>query len=187
MRDNNKPACLSALLCGLLLLVHTAQAQVNMDAYRDYFLVGQFGEVCTMCEVIIICEDMPASEERISIPDSGSFTLYHLQTRTFWSQIATIWEWFITNFRPDSLAARGHTRPAIVYKVDNNAWLTQKEIEARLILDPGIVELGDTNIDRVNRQWLTSAGDAKLGYCRRLPLWESLDTIALHAGEAEQP
>lgn len=179
MSDNKNQAGLAALLCGLLLLVHTAQAQVNMDAYRDYFLVGQFGEVCTMCEVIVLCEDMPASEERISIPDSGSFTLYHLQTRTFWSQIATIWEWFITNFRPDSLAARGHTRPANVYKVDNGVWLTQKEIEARLILDPGIIELDDTYIDRVTREWLASATDGKLGYCRRMPLWESLETISI--------
>ena len=29
----------------------SATAQVNIDAYRDYFLVGQFGEVCTMCAI----------------------------------------------------------------------------------------------------------------------------------------
>src|SRR5210317_1358986 len=88
----------------------TLLAQVNMDAYRDYFLVGQFGEVCTMCEVTVLCEagsELPADD---AVPTGGDFTLYHLQTRTFWSQISTIWEWFISNFRQDELAARGHTR-----------------------------------------------------------------------------
>jgi hypothetical protein len=38
------------------LWVGQAEAQVKIDRYRDYFLVGQFGEVCTMCEVIVLCE-----------------------------------------------------------------------------------------------------------------------------------
>jgi hypothetical protein len=33
-----------------------AHAQVNSDAYRDYFLIGQFGEVCTLWEAVVLCE-----------------------------------------------------------------------------------------------------------------------------------
>jgi|TARA_B110000881_G_C18298132_1_gene375611 hypothetical protein len=29
---------------------------VNSDAYRDYFLIGQFGEVCTLWEAVVLCE-----------------------------------------------------------------------------------------------------------------------------------
>jgi hypothetical protein len=180
---NRQVLSIQALLaCALIGFTPVAQTQVNMEAYRDYFLVGQFGEVCTMCEVIILCDPGNSASEQTSIPESGSFTLYHLETRTFWSQIATIWEWFITNFRADSLAASGHTRPAKVYKVDNGIWLTPARIEARLILDPGIIELGNRHINRVNREWLNVANSKKLGYCQRMPLWESLETIATETG-----
>ena len=82
----------------LTALTFPAVGQVNNPAYADYFLVGQFGEICTMCEVIALCESSGHDVQYEKIPAGGTFTLYHLQTRTFWSQIATIWEWFITNF-----------------------------------------------------------------------------------------
>ena len=97
-----------------MLLSGQAGAQVNMDAYRDYFLVGRFGEVCTMCEVTVLCEGVDAIPEYSQIPADGTFTVYHLQTRTFWSQVSTIWEWFIANFSSASLAARG-AYPARLY------------------------------------------------------------------------
>ena len=100
-----------ALPIALSLWAGTAFAQVNIDAYRDYFLVGQFGEVCTMCEVTVLCETGTELPPEDKVPDTGSFTLYHLQTRTFWSQVSTIWDWFISNFQQEGLAARGHTPP----------------------------------------------------------------------------
>ena len=159
-----------------------AGAQINLAAYRDHFLVGQFGEVCTMCEVVVICAADTSTLKPESIPATGNFTLYYLHTRSFWSQISTIWEWFIANFSSASLAARGHSRPATVYPVTAGNWLPARQIEARLILDPGLLELDDTYINRINRQWLTLKDDTPLGSCLRLPLWESLDTIATRTG-----
>jgi hypothetical protein len=174
------------LAAGIVLLCSgPVFAQINLEAYRDYFLVGQYGEVCTMCEVVVLCETGDAPPEHSLVPEQGSFTLYHLETRSFWSQIATIWEWFINNFRSEQLAARGHTRPAMVYTVSNGAWADVEVIEARLVLDPGVVELGDRTINRVNRQWLISASSQPLGYCQRLPLWESLDAIQAHTGDGQ--
>jgi hypothetical protein len=166
-----------------LLLAGNAIAQVNIDAYRDYFLVGQFGEVCTMCEVIVLCETGDTVPDYTEVPAQGSFTLYHLQTRTFWSQVSTIWEWFISNFTAQPLAKRGHTRPVHVYTVDSGQWAPMQVIEAQLILDPGVLEFGATNINRVNRQWLDASTGEALGYCERLPLWESLDAIKQHSVE----
>lgn len=163
-----------------LACIGTAWAQVNMDAYRDYFLVGQFGEVCTMCEVIVLCEAGDQPPEYASIPESGTFTLYHLQTRTFWSQVSTIWEWFIANFSPQPLAARGHTRPVHIHAVEQGSWQPMVTGEARLVLEPGVLELGDRQINRVNRQWLGSQGAVSLGYCQRLPLWDALEVIQIH-------
>lgn len=159
----------------------SAVAQVNMDRYRDYFLVGQFGEVCTMCEVIVFCEAGENPPEVETLPADGDFTLYHLQTRTFWSQVSTIWEWFISNFRADSLAARGHTRPVRVYEVSAGRWSAGQLIEGRLILEPGLLELGSHNVDRVTRAWQRAETGETVGYCTRLPLWDSLETIAQNA------
>jgi hypothetical protein len=156
----------------------SAGAQVNIDRFRDYFLVGQFGEVCTMCEVIVLCEAGSEPPAEDTVPDDGDFTLYHIQTRTFWSQVSTIWEWFIANFSSEPLAARGHTRPVYEYTVTDGIWEGPQIIEGRLVLDPGVLEFGDYNIDRTNRQWQRADTGAAVGYCTRLPLWESLDSIS---------
>ena len=160
------------------IMISPAVAQVNIDAYRDYFLVGQFGEVCTMCEVIVLCEQGAVLPKEDGVPDAGDFTLYHLQTRTFWSQMSTIWEWFISNFTAEALASRGHTRPVHVYTSIDGSWSAYEVIEARLVLDPGLLEFGDYNVDRVNRAWQEADGGKTVGYCSRLPLWDALDSIA---------
>ena len=154
-----------------------AMSQVNNPAYADYFLVGQFGEICTMCEAIVHCAAGDEKPQQAQVPASGTFTLYHLQTRTFWSQVSTIWEWFIANFNSDSLAS-GHSRPVHIYNVNNSAWSAPKLLAAQISLDPATIVIGDKIIDRIETRWLQSADSQPIGYCQRLPLWESLDVIA---------
>ncbi len=175
----------AVLLAGLLAAA-PAGAQVNIDAYRDYFLVGRFGEVCTMCEVVVLCEEGSAPPEARGVPSGGNFTLYHLQTRTFWSQVSTIWEWFISNFTPADLAQRGHTRPVHVYSVTGGDWSAREVIEGRLALNPGVLEFGAWRIDRVSRAWLRADTGEAAGYCARLPLWDALESIQANAPGNEQ-
>ena len=179
-------ACGGVLLAAVLMTAVPARAQVNIDAYRDYFLVGRFGEVCTMCEVVVLCEEGSAPPEADGVPAGGDFTLYHLQTRTFWSQISTIWDWFISNFTAENLAARGHTRPVHVYSVAGGEWSARTVIEGRLVLDPGVLEFGTRHIDRINRVWKSADNGEAVGYCARLPLWEALESIEENAPEDEQ-
>ncbi len=174
-----------ALLTGIILAV-PARAQVTVDAYRHYFLYGRFGEVCTMCEVAVLCQAGATLPREDMVPPDGDFTLYHLQKRTFWSQMSTIWEWFVSNIAQDALAARGHTRPMHVYRVTGGSWSPRETIEARLVLDPGVLEFGDRNIDRVTRAWIGADTDAPPGFCSRLPLWDALETIEANAPEAER-
>jgi hypothetical protein len=176
-------------LLALLLLLQAlpALAQVNDEAYANYFLVGQFGEVCTMCEVMVLCEAGAAPPAHGAIPEGGSFTLYHIQTRTFWSQVATIWEWFIANFNSRPLVA-GHGRPVIIHTVANGAWATPVTGELHIALEPPIVTLPDgREIERVNRRWLQSSPSADLGYCERLPLWDALDVIEKRSAGGAPP
>ena len=174
-----KPAGLWAAVAGALSL--TANAQINDPAYADYLLVGRFGELCTMCEATVLCE---AGEpvERESVPMASTFTLYHFETRTFWSQMSTIWEWFIKNVKPDALVARGHSRPVNVYTVDQGRWSGPAVREARLILDPAEIVIGDKAILRDDRRWIGLPGERDAGYCQRLPLWETLEAVQRNAG-----
>ena len=171
----------------LTALAFPAVSQVNDPAYADYFLVGQFGEICTMCEAVVLCEGTVGDALYEGIPERGSFTIYHLQTRSFWSQVATIREWFIANFDSDSLAASGHARPVIVYSVTGGHWSGPQTLEAHVSLDPATIVIGEHTIDRVERRWLQSARTQVTGFCQQLPLWESLDVIARQLPMNETP
>ncbi len=168
------------LLAGMAL---PAVGQVNQKKYDGYFLVGQFGEICTMCEVVVLCEEAQAPITSTAVPDGGSFTLYHLHTRTFWSQVSTIWEWFISNFNSGLLAA-GHERPVTVHTVENGAWRQPLEAQMRVALEPALLTTSDGyEIDRQSRRWRQSADGAVRGYCERLALWDSIDAIKAHTQE----
>jgi hypothetical protein len=164
----------------LAMLAVPAAGQVNEKAYEGYLLVGQFGEICTMCEAIVLCEAAAAPPAHAEIPLRQSFTLYHLHTRTFLSQIATIWEWFIANF--DSGLVQGHMRPVTVYAVDNGSWAAPVESEIHVALEPPVLAVSDDHeIVRTDRRWRRSSTGETLGYCQRLPLWDSLATIKSQA------
>ena len=174
-------------MLALLSISAPAVSQVNNPAYADYLLVGQFGEICTMCEAIVLCENAESASARDSVPAEGSFTLYHLQTRTFWSQVATIWEWFITNFDSNSLAVAGHKRPVKVYTVTDGLWSEGPTVEAHLSLDPATIMIGDHTIDRIDSRWLTGTDGESAGFCQRLPLWDSLEAIAVQFLPEQEP
>ena len=57
----------------LLALALPAAGQVNNPAYANYFLVGQFGEICTMCEVVVLCDASaePPDASRIGLACSS--------------------------------------------------------------------------------------------------------------------
>jgi hypothetical protein len=179
---------LAWLAAGLLAAsLSPAYGQVNNKAYADYFLVGQFGEVCTMCDVMVLCEAGTSPPTHQSVPADGSFTLYHIQPRTFWSQVATIWEWFIANFSSKQLES-GHRRPVTIYTVYAGAWEPAVAGELHIALDPPLLATSDgREIERIGRRWRQSAPSAEFGYCQRLPLWAALDVIERHSTGGRTP
>ena len=183
----NKASGMSYRKFLLILIAYvplTTLSQVNSEKYRDLFLVGEFGEVCTMCEVTVLCEagaTIPSYEE---LPETGSFTLYHLRTRTFWSQVSTIWEWFVANFNSESLA-QGHSRPVDIYTVKNGDWSRPATHSAHISLEPALLIFGDHDIDRADQSWRSAKSQKEIGFCQRVSLWDALDVIADNANLAE--
>ncbi len=176
------------LAAGLLTVpLLPAHAQVNNKAYADYFLVGQFGEVCTMCDVMVLCQAGATPPAYPSVPTNGSFTLYHIQPRTFWSQVGTIWEWFIANFSSKQLES-GHRRPVTIYTVDDGAWAPPVAGELHIALDPPLLKTSDgREIERIGRRWRQSAPSTELGHCQRIPLWGALEVIDKHTSKESAP
>lgn len=167
-----------AVVLSIVMMLPAAScsfAQPNHEMYKDYLLYSEFGEFCTMCEAILLCEErqVPIAQQRI--PDNTNFILVYLQTRTFWSQIATIWEWFIYLFDP----LDGHNRPVQIYAVQQGQWAEAVETQAHISAVAATIAIGDWRIDRKSGQWRVQSSGQSLGYCQRLPLWESLARIEL--------
>jgi hypothetical protein len=164
-----------------------AAAQVNDPRFANYFLVGQFGEVCTMCEVTVLCQAEAVPATVATVPESGDFTVYVLHTRTFWSQVSTIYDWFISNFSSAPLVG-GHDRPVTVHAVVGGVWSSPAERMAHISLEPALLTIDDGHeIERVERRWQRTGTGEPLGYCGRLPLWDTLDIIAARAPQGATP
>jgi hypothetical protein len=72
-----------------------------------------------------------------------------------------------------------------VYSISDGEWSSEKTIEGRLILEPGLVELGDYHIDRISSAWINVSSAEAAGFCQRMPLWDSLEKIEINAPRGE--
>ena len=80
----------------------------------------------------------------------------------------------------------GHERPVKIYRVDDGRWSPAVTVEARVTLEPALLNFGEYSIDRRDRRWLNTATGEAAGYCARLPLWESIAIIQARAPGAEE-
>jgi len=161
------------LIFTILILLSLEVRSQDSVIQEELLLYSQFGEFCTMCEAVLLCEE---SEEKSYnfIPNTGNFTLYHLRTRTFLSQISTIWEFFIKNF--DGYEIKGHKRPVNIITIDSNQWSKSMTSDAEISINPGLIYIEDRMINRVNNEWMNNANES-IGFCYRLPLWASIEKI----------
>ena len=155
------------------IMILDAQAQEIKSENSELLLYSQFGEFCTMCEAILVCTD-EKNEINDAFLDRESYLLIHLETRTFWSQIATIWEFFIRNF--DGYQVKGHSRPAVLYSSEMGNWFDAETTTAEISIDPNLIKIKQFVIDRETQDWIDHK-EQKIGSCIRLPLWETLEYI----------
>ena len=155
------------------IMILDAQAQEIKSENSELLLYSQFGEFCTMCEATLVCID-EKNKINDAFLDHESYLLIHLETRTFWSQIATIWEFFIRNF--DGYQVKGHSRPAILYSSEMGNWFDAETTTAEISIDPNLIKIKQFVIDRGTQDWIDHK-EKKIGSCARLPLWETLEYI----------
>ncbi|NKB45619.1 MAG: hypothetical protein GKS03_15210 [Alphaproteobacteria bacterium] len=136
--------------------------------WGDYpMLMSQFGELCTMCEAYVQCRPEPADSTT-----DRDFTLYYFQNKTFWGQIATIWDYFARWFDP----VTSQSRPATVYKFSSDATVTETPLTAYLSVAESEIQIEKTRIDRTKHSWMNEGGD-EIGTCKRLGIPESMAMI----------
>lgn len=160
------------LLFSVLTPSSTAQAPDNLATpdWGDYpLLMSQFGELCTMCEAYLKCIPNPTAA------DAGrNETLYFFQTKTFWGQIATIWDYFAMWFDP----VTSEKRPATIYRIatpDSENAVVPTEAYLSVIEDK--IEIDGTWINRESGAWFAADGST-IGKCSRKGIGESMAAIA---------
>ena len=155
------------------IMILDAQAQEIKSENSELLLYSQFGEFCTMCEAILVCTD-EKNEINDAFLDRESYLLIHLETRTFWSQISTIWEFFIRNF--EGYQIKGHSRPAMLYSSKMGNWFDIEATSAEVSIDPNLIKIKQFMIDRETQDWIDRK-EKRIGTCARIPLWETLTYI----------
>ena len=178
---NLKPYTQSYALFALFIfaIMHPSSSRAE-DEFM--LLTNRFGELCTMCEAIVLCEsDKEVLDFNSALPGekSRSFTLYHFQTKKFWGQIATIWNYFARWIDP----VVSETRPVIVYEkntsVNGNVLKSRATETAELYLEEAKIVVADRTIDRITRRW-ASPEKERIGACVRLPLRDTLVYIEVN-------
>lgn len=141
------------------------------DESAQYMLLkNEFGELCTMCEATVVCSqtELPGVED-LSKPGAAPYTLYHFHTKTFFGQMATIWDYMVRWIEP----VVRESRPVTIYKVPADGIgsdsRSRRETTVYLSLEPALIEINGQQIDRWSRQWADADGTV-LGACQRLPL-----------------
>ncbi|MDG2244020.1 MAG: hypothetical protein P8L66_11060 [Rhodospirillaceae bacterium] len=131
-------------------------------------LMSQFGELCTMCEAYVRC-----SAEQPAASNPPRFTLFYFETKTFWGQIATIWDYFAKWFDP----VTSEKRPATVFKfITTGPPNITAPVTAYLSVADATIDIDGTRIDRNTLAWMADGGDT-IGSCRRLGIPESMAMI----------
>lgn len=147
-----------ALLAALLVLGACSPRAERIPAEQ---LQIRINLLCTTCDDFLRCSASPESEE---------FVLYRLREKSFWAQIATIWDYLIQSVRPKT----ADSRPLTIYAQSTLDGSTTRRVlldESRTRADmakvdmvTGLITLPDSLIDMRNGEWRDPQGEI-LGSC----------------------
>ncbi len=159
---------IGAAVCMILAVLLGGGATVQAQEDEDLLLLtSQFGELCTMCEAYVRCEAVTG--EQVQSSNDAAFTLYYFQTKDFWGQIATIWDWFVHLIDP----VQSQNRPMTVFEKGEADKQTKLLTTAFLSLEEAKIEVPGAWIDRHDGAWYWEGGTLK-GQCTRVPIGDAM-------------
>ena len=146
-------AVLWAILASALLLGACSRGPEPLPADQ---LRIRINLLCTTCDDFLQCRASSSTD---------SFTLYRLREKSFWAQIATIWDYLIQLLRRKT----SDQRPLTVYAEQNGLRVVRStEGVARVDLVSGLISLPDSLIDLRDGSWRSLQGGV-LGGCVSMP------------------
>jgi hypothetical protein len=115
--------------------------------------------LCSTCDDFLRCEVSGVT------PQADSYRLYRLREKSFWAQIATIWDYLVQLVRRKTT----DVRPLSVYENQGERRRVSSVVgKARIDAAAGLIQLPDSIVDMRNGEWRTPTGELQ-GQCRTLP------------------
>lgn len=114
--------------------------------------------LCTTCDDFLRCErTLDAGRDEV-------YRLYRLREKSFWAQIATIWDYLVQWVQRKT----SDKRPLTIYETDGNQKrVVLEEGQARVDMVAGLITLPDSSIDMRSAEWRTPTGELQ-GRCTTL-------------------
>lgn len=148
-------------------------AQPTGSADESYAI--KFNLYCTTCDDFLQCR--PEADRSVA---SDHYTLYRLQAKSVWGQIATIWDYLIARIRPKI----SDSRPLTIYEDFNGQKRVRIEgAEAQVNLKTSTIVLPDSRIDMRDGHWHTADGGV-LGRCEAMTRREGYAFVRALLGKA---
>lgn len=151
-----------AVLAGSLLLAACDRGPIALPAES---LQIRINLLCTTCDDFLRCERRADLEAALGTDSPQIYRIYRLREKTFWAQIATIWDYLVQWLRRKT----SDERPLTVYLNDGDSRsIVDTAGSARVDAAVGLISLPDSSIDMRNGEWRDLRGELQ-GRCATLP------------------
>ena len=148
-----RPALLPIILVAVVLQGACSRGPEPLPAAE---LQIRINLLCTTCDDFLQCRASSSVD---------SFTLYRLREKSFWAQIATIWDYLIQSIHRKT----SDRRPLTVYLEENGERrVLSEEGVAGVDMVSGLISVPGSLIDMRDGSWRSPQGEV-LGCCVTLP------------------
>ena len=120
--------------------------------------------LCTTCDEFLRCAAAPTPDAAAKLVAGAEWRVYRLREKSFWAQVATIWDYLVQWLRRKTT----DTRPLSLYvERDGARTIADLPSMARLDFVAGRIDLHDSTVDMRDGTWTSLQGD-RLGRCEQM-------------------
>lgn len=164
-----RPKLIAVLLAAAMVVAGCNRGPTPLPAET---LQIRINLLCTTCDDFLRC----TRAEDASRGDL--YRIYRLREKSFWAQIATIWDYLVQWIHRKTT----DTRPLTVYLNDGDQRrVLNEEAQARVDAVAGLISLPDSSIDMRDGHWRDPQG-ATIGQCVTLPRREGYAWVRMLLG-----